>query len=300
MQLRPMALHLVQRRDFMRPQIACDLDGVVSQLEVEGVAQRMGRVGAHDEGAITGGRAPDSRRGCHGGLADPTLAGEQDDPHRSVAPPKILASSRPRRPGACGAEGCVKGPGASSSRIYNALLVAPPFPCLRPPMTRICCGARGRATPEVYGRGVFLRFPAPTISAMCSWTRVSTCCRIVIVTSVFFSVSVVFCLIALSICTFWRSALSASCAACSSVRRSFCDWRLPASKRTGPVYAAWVEKARLSRMYGYGSMGILPVTWRVLMVTQAATRKVCMIRHRHDPMKEAMPSASCSPNVACS
>src|SRR5437879_4221986 len=37
----------------------------------------------------------------------------------SVPPPRFLTSSRPRRPGACGAEGGVKGPGAASSRIYR-------------------------------------------------------------------------------------------------------------------------------------------------------------------------------------
>ena len=37
--------------------------------------------------------------------------------HQSVPPPPFLASSRGRRPGAFGAEACVKGPGASSSRI---------------------------------------------------------------------------------------------------------------------------------------------------------------------------------------
>src|SRR5258708_19115793 len=35
----------------------------------------------------------------------------------SVPPPKFLASARPRRPGAFGAEACVEGPGAASSRI---------------------------------------------------------------------------------------------------------------------------------------------------------------------------------------
>src|SRR5207248_8704531 len=34
-----------------------------------------------------------------------------------VPPPRLLASSRPRRPGACGAEAGVKGPGGASSRI---------------------------------------------------------------------------------------------------------------------------------------------------------------------------------------
>ena len=40
----------------------------------------------------------------------------------------------PRRPGAFGAEACVEGLGAASSRIYDALLLAPPSPWLRPPM----------------------------------------------------------------------------------------------------------------------------------------------------------------------
>src|SRR5260370_14780577 len=69
------------------------------------------------------------------------------------------APSRPRRPGAIapheicdfvgtpeGAKACVKGPGASSSRIFNALLVAPPFPWLRPSIARIRSGPRARDT----------------------------------------------------------------------------------------------------------------------------------------------------------
>src|SRR5256885_4674409 len=237
----------------MGPQVVTDLRGVRTQLDVEGIAERVRRIGAHDHGSIPGGGAAHSRRGGHGCLADPTLPCKEDDPHRSVATPKILASSCPRRPGAFGAEGCVKGPGASSSRIYNALLVAPPFPCLRPPMTRICCGSRGRDTRESYGWVVspgFRALSSAAISLTCSSTSDSTWRRIVSVISVFRSVSSVFFSIALRICTFWRSALSASWAACSRVRRSFCDCRLPASKSTGPVYAAWVEKARFSRMYG--------------------------------------------------
>src|SRR5712691_3035467 len=53
-------------------------------------------------------------------------------PARSAAPPMLLAASRSGRPGAFGAEAGVKGPGVSSSRIYDALLVTPPFPWLRP------------------------------------------------------------------------------------------------------------------------------------------------------------------------
>src|SRR6266481_7470686 len=44
------------------------------------------------------------------------------------------ALEHPRRPGAFGAEACVEGPGATSSRIDDALLLAPPSPWLRPPM----------------------------------------------------------------------------------------------------------------------------------------------------------------------
>ncbi len=47
--------------------------------------------------------------------------------HQSVPPPMLLASSRFRRPGASGAEASVKGPGAPSSRISDALLAAPPL-----------------------------------------------------------------------------------------------------------------------------------------------------------------------------
>src|SRR2546430_8026921 len=250
----------------MGPQVVTDPRGVGAKLDVEGITERVGRIGAHDHGSIPGGGAAHSRRGGHGCLADPTLPCKEDDPHRSVATPKILASSVPGRPGAnppheiCdfagtpgGAEGCVKGPGASSSRTSNALLVAPPFPCLRPPMTRICCGSRGRDTRESYGWVVspgFRALSSAAISLTCSSTSDSTWRRIVSVISVFRSVSSVFFSIALRICTFWRSALSASWAACSRVKRSFCDCRLQASRSTGPVYAAWIEKARFSRMYG--------------------------------------------------
>src|SRR5438132_10102174 len=84
----------------MGPQVVTDLRGVGAQLDVEGITERVGRIGAHDHGSIPGGGAAHSRRGGHGCLADPTLPGKEDDPHRSVATPKILASSCPRRPGA--------------------------------------------------------------------------------------------------------------------------------------------------------------------------------------------------------
>src|SRR5947207_3203252 len=95
--------------------------------------------------------------------------------------------------------------------------------------------SHGRSLRSVYVRGTFLRLPAATSSSTFSCTSVSTCLRIWIVTSVFFSVIPVTSAIALRICTFCMSALSASSAACSSVSRSFCDCRFPASSRTGPV-----------------------------------------------------------------
>src|SRR5207245_6833755 len=96
----------------------------------------------------------------------------------------LLASSRPRRPGACsphgilrfrgdpegGAEAGVGGPGAvhppaTSSRGPHrcALLLAPPPPWLRPPMPRICGGSPGRDTAVTVS--ALLRIaalPAPT------------------------------------------------------------------------------------------------------------------------------------------
>ena len=49
-------------------------------------------------------------------------------PQWSVPPSSFRASSRPRQPGACGAEGCVKGPGAASP---------PPLPTARGPQ-QVC------------------------------------------------------------------------------------------------------------------------------------------------------------------
>src|SRR5260370_21744059 len=42
-----------------------------------------------------------------------------------------------------GAKAGVRGPGASSPRLQDAPLVAPPLPWLRPPVPRICGGPRG-------------------------------------------------------------------------------------------------------------------------------------------------------------
>src|SRR5712692_7793579 len=72
----------------------------------------------------------------------------------------ILASSRARRPGACRAEAGANGPGVSSQPprpqrgdpIRYALLVTPPFPWLRPSISRICVGSQGRDTQSVYRR----------------------------------------------------------------------------------------------------------------------------------------------------
>src|SRR5207249_10172257 len=47
-------------------------------------------------------------------------------------------------------------------------------------------------------------------------------------------------------------------------------------------------------------MWMRPVACRELIVTHVATSSVCTMRKRHEPMKDAIPSASCSPNVACS
>src|SRR5919109_1378762 len=47
-------------------------------------------------------------------------------------------------------------------------------------------------------------------------------------------------------------------------------------------------------------MWTAPVITRELIVIHVATRTVWMMRKRHDPMNEAMPSASVSPKVASS
>ncbi len=107
----------------------------------------------------------------------------------------------------------------------------------------------------------------------------------------------VFSLIALRISTFWTSAFSASSAACSSVSRSFCDWRLPASSSTGPVYAAWMEKSKFNRMNGLGSK----LKYRYAFpAIQIATATVWTIKKVHEPIPAEILSASFSPNDASS
>ncbi len=76
------------------------------------------------------------------------VEGDVDVLDRGVPEPLdvVVRSLQQLGPGACGAEAGVKGPGAALSRIYDALLAAPPFPWLRPPMPRIC-GGPSRARP---------------------------------------------------------------------------------------------------------------------------------------------------------
>src|SRR5437868_12615880 len=81
----------------------------------------------------------------------------------------VLAPSRARRPGACGAEACVKGPGASSSCMHDALLVAPPFPWLRPSISRICVGPRDRDTLMAEAAEEFHFSPRPNRAAEVNW-----------------------------------------------------------------------------------------------------------------------------------
>src|ERR1051325_11648983 len=161
----------------------------------------MRGVGAHDDGPVAGGRASDGGGGGNGRLSNATLAGEEHYPHG-----RSLRSRTPEPD--------------EAPRHMPLRSTSPTF------AQRDALG---------YGRGAALRFPAATISATCSCTSVSTCVRIAIVTSVLCSVRSVTPLIAVRISTFWRSALSASVAACSRVSRSFCDWRFPASSSTGPV-----------------------------------------------------------------
>ncbi len=80
-ELCPVPLHLVQRRDLMRPEVVSDPGRLGAQLDVKRVAKRMGGVGAHDDGAVPGGRAPNGGGGGDRRLAHTALPGEKNDSH---------------------------------------------------------------------------------------------------------------------------------------------------------------------------------------------------------------------------
>ena len=68
--------------------------GWAREVDVEGVAERVGRVGRHDQGLDAGPGGPDSGGGGGRGLSDPALAGEEDDAHAANQP--TVRESRPQ------------------------------------------------------------------------------------------------------------------------------------------------------------------------------------------------------------
>ena len=95
-ELRPVPLHLVQRRDLVRPEVVGHLHRLSAELDVERITQRVRGVGAHDDGPVTGGSAPHGGRGGDGCLAYPAFTGKQDDPHgRSLRTGRFSPLPRP-------------------------------------------------------------------------------------------------------------------------------------------------------------------------------------------------------------
>src|SRR5438477_1563131 len=80
-QLGPVALHLMKRRNLVRPEVVRHLGGLRAELDVERVAKRVRRVGAHHHCPVARGGAANGRRRGDRGLADATLTGEEDYPH---------------------------------------------------------------------------------------------------------------------------------------------------------------------------------------------------------------------------
>ena len=72
--------------ELLTPEALADLrSGCVTEGQVEGIGQAVGRVGGDDQRALAARRAPHRGGGGDGGLADTALAGEQQDPHRGVS-----------------------------------------------------------------------------------------------------------------------------------------------------------------------------------------------------------------------
>ena len=97
-ELRPVPLHLVQRRDLVRPEVVGDLGERRAELDVERVAQGVGGVRAHDHRAIAGLRAVHGGRRGDRGLAHAALACEEDHAHRTEC--RREAFGPPGRPNA--------------------------------------------------------------------------------------------------------------------------------------------------------------------------------------------------------
>ena len=86
--LAPVVLEPLLRVDLLRPQVLGDQRRLRIDLDLEGIAERVRRVGRHHERALPLPGGAHGRRRGHGGLADAALTGEQDDSHepQSTAP----------------------------------------------------------------------------------------------------------------------------------------------------------------------------------------------------------------------
>src|SRR5205085_11222048 len=69
----PVAVHLVQDGDLLRPEVIGDLGGFVAEAAIERVGQGMSRVGAHDERAVAALRKAEGGGGGNAGLAHASL-----------------------------------------------------------------------------------------------------------------------------------------------------------------------------------------------------------------------------------
>ena len=76
----PALLHALLRVELLAPQVVGDRRGQRSERHVEGVGERVGRIGGQHDRAQPGVGAADRGGRGGGGLADAALAGEEEDP----------------------------------------------------------------------------------------------------------------------------------------------------------------------------------------------------------------------------
>ena len=90
---RPVVLH--QGVDLQGIQAWGDASRFAGQRQAQRITQRMRRVGAHHQDPVSLVRQVQGRGGGDGGLADPALAGVQDDPHAHSSMSIRLGSDGP-------------------------------------------------------------------------------------------------------------------------------------------------------------------------------------------------------------
>jgi hypothetical protein len=77
----PRAVQQAAGVDVRRGQAGVQLDGLAAEVGLEGVAQRVRGVGGDHQHLAAGAREQCGGGRGEGGLADASLAGEQDDAH---------------------------------------------------------------------------------------------------------------------------------------------------------------------------------------------------------------------------